>query len=74
MRAVEIESARGGGGGGGLMRQLLGLATLGGKGLGGKESRVAERLGKGKGGKRYEVWIGFIVDAAFAWGEADFKG
>lgn len=31
-------------------------------------------LGEGrKRGKAYEVWIGFIVDAAFAWGETDFE-
>lgn len=28
---------------------------------------------EGKRGKAYEVWIGFIVDAAFAWGETDFE-
>lgn len=30
---------------------------------------------KGKKGKKaYKVWIGFIVDAAFARGDADFEG
>lgn len=30
--------------------------------------------GRKKGGKAYEIWIGFIVDAAFARGDADFEG
>lgn len=24
--------------------------------------------------RAYEVWVGFIVDAAFGWGEANFEG
>lgn len=36
---------------------------------------VADRSGREEGKeKAYEVWIGFIVDAAFTRGDADFEG
>lgn len=31
-------------------------------------------MGSKEKGKAYEVWIGFVVDAAFARGDADFEG
>lgn len=80
MRAVKTESAGGGFFMRQLYKQLLGLLFVSGDkragnwGEGWGCDRDCGQIGKEGKEKAYEVWIGFVVDAAFARGDADFEG